>query len=528
MGFSAKSVSAASSSSSQFTFYDDWEDGSYSSDPGWEVYRYEGDFNAQVVSRTTPDGGSKALQVRETTGGGTAGILGWGQRFDGWDGPWSLEGAFHTAAVPLNSTFQTHGVDLYTDSGVSDTPLRLSLGFRDSEGRSKDVSISGELIDTVESSQSVNWSENTWYRYEIEHDGTGGYSARMWEDGQSRPNEPTAESTGSAPGTEARGAGIMINGAKGRDFRIQHANIGWQRSDEGYFGRYYNLSENHPDMESSGSSLPDTGRVESTLPLSLTDRGEAAYQQFDWFDDSRLSKTEVDEQIDFGAEFFPIVNSLEGDPFHFAVHWTASVTVESEGTFSFATTSDDESWVFVDGDLVVDNGGKHGTRRRSGQKSLSPGTYDLDVFFAERQTSGSDMVLSVDDRLTPRVRRPEGGTSPGDPDGDLQALIGEKRGLIEDIRDVTRPILGDEASRVDEVAESLVDAIDPDASGSVSAAPQQQLEAMERLVAAEEVTKAAIGPTIGDGSIVRRIVKDLGALLKLISTELITRYTGGY
>lgn len=35
-----------------------------------------GDFRATVVNRSSPDGGSKALNLSETTGGGTNGIIG--------------------------------------------------------------------------------------------------------------------------------------------------------------------------------------------------------------------------------------------------------------------------------------------------------------------------------------------------------------------------------------------------------------------------------------------------------------------
>ena len=47
----------------------------------------------------------------------------------------------------------------------------------------------------------------------------------------------------------------------------------------------------------------------------------------------------------------------------------------TEGWYNFATTSDDGSWLWVDGQIIVDNSGLHGTQRREGSKYLKPGVH---------------------------------------------------------------------------------------------------------------------------------------------------------
>ena len=50
----------------------------------------------------------------------------------------------------------------------------------------------------------------------------------------------------------------------------------------------------------------------------------------------------------------------------FSATWAGSIVALHEGTYTLATVSDDESSVFVDGQLVVDNGGRHGAQLATG------------------------------------------------------------------------------------------------------------------------------------------------------------------
>ena len=62
-------------------------------------------------------------------------------------------------------------------------------------------------------------------------------------------------------------------------------------------------------------------------------------------------------------------------PAAFSVRWVGYLSVGRSGTYSFQTTSDDGSRLFVDNRLVVDNGGVHGTLTQSGSTQLERGAH---------------------------------------------------------------------------------------------------------------------------------------------------------
>jgi hypothetical protein len=64
-------------------------------------------------------------------------------------------------------------------------------------------------------------------------------------------------------------------------------------------------------------------------------------------------------------------------PDAFSTTWTGAVIAFREGTYTFATVSDDGSSVFVDGRLIVDNGGHHGPRLAAGSVHLERGAHGV-------------------------------------------------------------------------------------------------------------------------------------------------------
>jgi Tfp pilus assembly protein PilX len=64
---------------------------------------------------------------------------------------------------------------------------------------------------------------------------------------------------------------------------------------------------------------------------------------------------------------------------HFAVEYSGSITIPSDGSWTFYTESDDGSMLWVDGTEVVDNDGQHGMTERSGSIVLTAGTYSFMV-----------------------------------------------------------------------------------------------------------------------------------------------------
>jgi hypothetical protein len=72
-----------------------------------------------------------------------------------------------------------------------------------------------------------------------------------------------------------------------------------------------------------------------------------------------------------------------GGPFNaadrFIINQVRPFLAPAAGTYTFETTSDDGSWLWIDGQLVVDNGGLHGRTSVSGSKWLAAGYHVMAI-----------------------------------------------------------------------------------------------------------------------------------------------------
>jgi len=71
--------------------------------------------------------------------------------------------------------------------------------------------------------------------------------------------------------------------------------------------------------------------------------------------------------------------------------WTGMLEIELPGTYTFSTKSDDGSHLYVDGTMVVNNGGLHGARLRTGVIVLSMGYHMVKAEWFENG-GGANMV----------------------------------------------------------------------------------------------------------------------------------------
>ena len=146
----------------------------------------------------------------------------------------------------------------------------------------------------------------------------------------------------------------------------------------GYFGLYYSLPDNHPDVElPAGSAWTKVGR------------------QNDWYNANYLSFSRIDKQLNFGDNFFPI----PGKSNHFAVNWRAVMLVPENGNYTYSLTSDDDSWLLIDDQLVSNLGGLHPAKTENRTVQLTAGYHKLEIFYADRRHYGATFRFIPDSRL---------------------------------------------------------------------------------------------------------------------------------
>lgn len=154
-------------------FYDDFQDGDYTTDPAWRAEFETGVGEVGVVDRSPPAGGSKALRISDATdeelneqGQSARAVLADGD--EGWQGAWTLTGQFYAEAVPSGE----YEDDVHVALGFYETGAELLLNPR------VELLFFGDRVG-AETGTSV-LDEGTWYDYEFTHDGAGSYTAARW------------------------------------------------------------------------------------------------------------------------------------------------------------------------------------------------------------------------------------------------------------------------------------------------------------------------------------------------------------
>lgn len=101
----------------------------------------------------------------------------------------------------------------------------------------------------------------------------------------------------------------------------------------------------------------------------------------------------LDPEIDFDWSRSP--------PRSFSVEWTGSIEIERRGGYWFTLISDDGSRLWIDGRLVVDNGGAHAPVERTGHVRLEPGRHRVRLLYFNGLSGGMIRLSWVPPGLPP-------------------------------------------------------------------------------------------------------------------------------
>ena len=143
----------------------------------------------------------------------------------------------------------------------------------------------------------------------------------------------------------------------------------------------------------AGASPLGTGPVElagGTLQFTATAGFSGSYYNVvndgyvPDFTDLTPVATRTDATIDFpnnNSGFAPGIAGL--DMTDSAAEWTGELNVTSGGSYTFQTTSDDGSLIYVDGQQVVNDDGPHAMQTATGTVELAPGEHAITVEYTQ-------------------------------------------------------------------------------------------------------------------------------------------------
>jgi fibro-slime domain-containing protein len=219
-------------------------------------------------------------------------------------------------------------------------------------------------------------------------------------------------------------------------------------------GEYFILSSKHPDVNHGADDSIVRGLLEKHLgpdrlpvvsKFGRTYSGSSgkisdvnALGELMWYSGadtrgSRREKIVASDRLPFKFDkFYPDGKQADGGANGFrVVHWSGTFTVPKTQSVGLSLGSDDDSWVFIDRTLVVDNGGiKPLADAPFTSAHLRAGAHELDIFYADRHGAGAQLHLTTSFPVAPSSPTPASTKRPPTPRAASLAVQIKKTGRV--------------------------------------------------------------------------------------------------
>lgn len=162
----------------------------------------------------------------------------------------------------------------------------------------------------------------------------------------------------------------------GRDLDEQGQPPDWASCSTGLWGRYSNLSAQHPDVE------PDP-----------EDPAPDDYTTLDWWDDEVFAR--FDPSLELGQSWWPVDEGLAGDPAYFAVRWNAWLRVYDRGTLEILLASAGDAWVVLDNEVIAARSSAGEMSAETLSVEMNAGQFPLEIRYASRSALDSGFRFRV-------------------------------------------------------------------------------------------------------------------------------------